>query len=114
MSQSLDDLLASLKFNLTPPALLKIDSQGSELDILAGAKDSMPCFDVIYLEAPVVLYNHNAPDLTAYITFMSNRGYRLFDVGTHHIQRNQLIQVDVLFLRKDSVIAQSLEKVLNA
>jgi len=112
-TQSLDDLLSSLSHVLRSPSLLKIDSQGSELDILDGARQSLQFFEMIYLEVPIVLYNHDAPDFEAYITYMSRIGYRVFDVSTHHSTMKMLVQIDIIFLKNDSNLANSFSKALK-
>ncbi len=112
-TQSLDDLLSSLNYVLRSPSLLKIDSQGSELDILDGAQQSLSFFEFIYLEVPIVLYNHDAPDFEAYINYMSRIGYRVFDVSTHHSTKKLLVQVDIMFLKKDSHFAKACSEALK-
>lgn len=112
-TQSLDDLLSSLNYVLRSPSLLKIDSQGSELDILDGAQQSLSFFEFIYLEVPIVLYNHDAPDFEAYINYMARIGYRVFDVSTHHSTKKLLVQVDIMFLKKDSHFAKACSEALK-
>ena len=113
MTKSLDDVLLQEQFSLGHPSVLKIDAQGAELDILEGSKQSLPFFEFVYLETPIVEYNINAPDFETYIKYMSNIGYGVFDVSTHHINKDLLLQVDVLFLKRQSHMAKVFEKVLK-
>ena len=105
---TLDDLLSKLNFDLKYPSLLKIDSQGSELAILTGTKHNLRCFEFIYLEVPIVEYNLNAPRFETYINYMSEMGFRMFDVSTDHIYNDLLNQLDILFVRKSSTWWDSL------
>lgn len=106
VTKSLDDVLAEEHFSLGHSSLLKIDAQGSELDILEGAKNALPVIDFIYLEVPIVQYNLHAPDFEGYVHYLSKIGYSVFDVATHHLHQDLLLQVDILFARRDSSIVK--------
>lgn len=113
MTKALDDVLRQEQLSLVSPSMLKIDAQGAELDILAGAKRSLPFFEFVYLELPIVEYNINAPVFEAYINYMATIGYGVFDISTHHINKNLLLQVDILFLKRQSPMAKIFEKTLG-
>lgn len=106
VTKSLDDVLTEEQFSLGNSSLLKIDAQGAELDILEGAKKSLPFIDFIYLEVPIVRYNIAAPDFESYIQYLSSIGYSVFDVATHHLRQDLLLQVDILFARRNSQIVK--------
>lgn len=112
-TKTLDEVVGQEQFLLRNPSMLKIDAQGAELDILEGSNKSLPFFEFIYLELPIVEYNAKAPDFESYITYMSNIGYGVFDVSTHHINKNLLLQVDILFLKKESPMAKIFKKKLG-
>jgi len=113
VTKSLDDVLRHEQFPLVHPSMLKIDAQGAELDILEGAKQSLSFFEFIYLELPIVEYNVNAPDFETYINYMADIGYRVFDVSTYHISKDLLIQIDILFLKRQSRMEKIFEDVLQ-
>ena len=80
--------------------LVKMDTQGSELLILDGAKnflnDKKPKY--ILLETSIIEYNIGSPDISEYITKMKNIGYRVTDIfDLSYGEKNQLIQVDILW-----------------
>ncbi len=102
ITKSLDDVLTEERVSLGSSSLLKIDAQGAELDILEGAKTSLPFFNFIYLEVPIVQYNIDAPDFEAYIRYLSKIGYCVFDVATHHLHQDLLLQVDILFAQRNA------------
>ena len=67
-AQTLDFVMK--KNNLPYPHLLKIDTQGSEIDILRGAKNTIKKFKLIFLECPIAKSNNNYQNISDYINFM--------------------------------------------
>ena len=49
------------------PDFIKIDTQGSELDILKGGEKTISNCSLIYLECPIIEYNLGSPNLNDYI-----------------------------------------------
>ena len=84
------------------PNFIKLDTQGSELDILAGAEAFLDQVDLIYTECPIVRYNAGAPDIQDYLDYFKARKFipvRLLEA--HHIE-NTLLQIDIMFMRYDA------------
>lgn len=52
---------------LPVPNFIKIDTQGSELDILKGAQSIIDQVDFIYTECPIIRYNEGAPSISEYL-----------------------------------------------
>ena len=82
--------------------LIKIDTQGSELLILAGAEkfltERKPRY--ILLECSIQEYNKDAPDFFTVIEKMRQLNYHMHDIFDQAYNRqNQLLQVDILFER---------------
>ena len=94
----MDDIIKKEKLPL--PNFIKIDTQGSELDILKGAKQSISECSLIYLECPIIEYNLMSPNLNEYIKYLNSIGFVPYDVCEVHKIDNVLIQIDVLFVRK--------------
>lgn len=83
--------------------MIKIDAQGSDLDVLLGGSRIYPKATVIQLECQIQQYNESAPLASEVIAYMDNNGFRLFDIGEYHYNsRNMLIQADFIFAGKDS------------
>lgn len=91
---TLDDLVAKEEIS---NALLKIDAQGAELDIIKGSERALEDIHSIYLELSLVKYNQGAPPADKVISELNDRGYRITDVGTRHRRGGELVQIDVLF-----------------
>ena len=94
--------LAALKQkeDLPVPQLLKIDTQGSELDILAGFSGEIEKVALVYLECPLEPYNIGAPDSGDYLSFMRSHGFTPYAINEFHRVRGQLVQIDILFVNK--------------
>lgn len=98
-----DELLDS---NDVSGGLLKLDTQGAELDILRGAKNVLNDVTAVYLEMSLVEYNKGAPKAEEVISFLTDRGFRLFDIGNRHRRNGRLFQVDLLFI--DEAVSKNL------
>jgi len=96
---SLDELIKKEK--LPYPDFIKIDTQGSELDILKGSQECTSKCSLLYLECPIIEYNLKAPNLNEYISYLSSINFVPFDICEVHKIDNILIQVDILFIKKN-------------
>lgn len=96
--------LDSLLNDITAPALLKIDAQGYELQILTGASKVLPAFEAVLLEVAIIEINEGAPLLHDVIAFMKSRGFVSYDILEIHRRPldNALNQVDIIFIREQS------------
>lgn len=82
---------------LVVPDLLKIDTQGSELDIIRGSSDFISDVTLVLLECPLVEYNTGAPDLRDYLSEMSSLGFVPIDVTEVHRMNGVAVQIDIAF-----------------
>ncbi len=87
---------------LPAPDFVKLDVQGAELDILAGARDMLESCHLVYMECPVLEYNAGAPRFDAYLQFMSELGFAPLQVLEQHLIKGALTQFDLLFIRESS------------
>lgn len=91
------------KNNLPLPDLIKMDVQGAEKLIIQGAPSVICNAEVIILEASILEYNKNAPLIYEVMTLMYELGYRVLDfLGSNYLPSQELLQVDILFVRNDS------------
>jgi len=79
--------------------LIKIDTQGSELDIITGGINLCKKAKLILLEVSSKQYNENSPLLDEVVEFMLNIGFKLVDVigENRHPVTGEVIQFDYLF-----------------
>lgn len=79
--------------------LIKIDTQGSELDIITGGKNLCKKAKGILLEVSLTQYNENAPLYDEVIKYMENFGFektQILDENRNHGSYQQ----DILFINK--------------
>lgn len=77
--------------------LIKIDTQGSEIDIMMGGIELIKRANCVILEVSIMPYNTGAPSYMNVISFMNElRYYPLLQIGRHYLN-NQLIQLDLAF-----------------
>jgi len=89
--------------NLSFPDFIKIDTQGSELDILKGSQKSISKCSLIYLECPIIEYNLGAPNLNDYIKYLNSINFVPYDLCEIHKIDDVLIQIDILFIKKSKL-----------
>jgi FkbM family methyltransferase len=97
---TIDKLVTEI--NLPVPQFIKIDTQGSELDILSGAESILDRVELIYTELPIVCYNKGAPDLQDYLEFFKQHGFVPIDILEKHHSDHVLIQMDIMFMKHET------------
>jgi len=95
--QKLDDIFT----DDTTFELIKLDTQGSELDILKGGVNLCKRASVIILEVSYIEYNKGAPTSEEVISFMNDFGFKeKMSIGEHYID-DEIVQKDIVFLNKN-------------
>ena len=99
LTNTIDNFVLTNKIPL--PEFIKLDTQGSELDILKGASDTMKNVKVILTEMPIIEYNEGAPDIQVYVNYFDKSGFYPMNLEQAHHLDNVLVQIDIVFLRKE-------------
>jgi hypothetical protein len=86
--------------NLPQPDLIKIDTQGSELDIIAGGSAIFENAKWILIELPTLEYNVGSPDAGAYFARLNELGFLPVDLSEIHMFGSVVIQLDFLFANR--------------
>jgi len=96
-TKTLSNLLNNQKFDL-----IKIDVQGSEIDIINGGLDIIKEAKGILMEVSLMEYNQNAPTKDFVYEYMDNLGFKPVELigNINHPLTYELIQQDILFLNK--------------
>jgi FkbM family methyltransferase len=83
---------------------LKIDVQGFESQVLAGAKDLLPRVKGLMLELSLVPCYRNQVIFQPMLEFLGHQGFELWNLmpGTAERETERLLQVDGVFFRSDS------------
>ena len=85
--------------------LIKIDTQGSELDILKGGKELISKASVVVLEVSLIEYNEGAPTSEELTNYMNSIGFEEKMCIGEHISnepkwKDIIVQKDLVFLKK--------------
>jgi FkbM family methyltransferase len=91
---------------LAGPYLLKVDVQGAELRVLAGAKKILRDCDVVILEVTLFGTMIGGPQFADVVSYMQEQGFVVYDMWgmLHRPLDGALAQVDLAFVRKDSAL----------
>ncbi len=96
---TLDDSV--LAKNIPTPDFVKIDTQGSELDIILGGQNSLKNTTFIQVEMPIINYNRGGASFDSLTKVLSSKGFYAVGILEHLYSDNYLVQADVLFMHKD-------------
>ena len=88
--------------NLPIPNFLKIDTQGSELDILSASKKILGKTEMILCECPIIEYNKGAPNITEYLNFFRDHDYIPVELNEVHRAEDTLLQIDLIFMLRSA------------
>lgn len=99
---TLDDVVKKNKLKL--PHFIKLDTQGSEIDILKGSEETLLNCYLLYLETPIIEYNLNSPNLTYNIKYLNSIGFIPYDICEIHYMDKMLVQIDILYIRKNKFL----------
>jgi FkbM family methyltransferase len=97
-SNTLDNLFKDEIFDL-----IKLDTQGSEIDILKGGLQLISKSKYIIMEVALTDYNLNAPLIDDVLIFMKSINYNMIDIIELHYINYILVQIDALF-KNNSII----------
>lgn len=93
---------------IPPPDFIKIDTQGSELDILRGAGSLLASVKAIQIECPIVEYNRGAPTLPDYVAELGDLNMSPIALLEPLHFNNVLIQANLLFVSRDFLRADKI------
>ena len=94
------DEFTSEKFNL-----IKIDTQGSELDIIKGGMGVIKNCEILIVESSVREFNKNAPNFSELVDFLHDIGFYQYEIIESHIwssespefESGEVFQLDIAF-----------------
>jgi FkbM family methyltransferase len=108
--QTLDEALAAER--AARSVFLKLDVQGAELDVLAGAAATLERTEAVLLEASLAEYNAGAPRLADVTEQLRKLGFLPFDILDLRRIGPVLAQIDMVFVRPESALARRAAEVI--
>ena len=88
----LDDLFPGEVFNF-----IKMDTQGSEVDIMCGGESLISRADYVQVECSILEYNQGGAKIFDVFKKMDSLGFRMIDIADLFYKEEDLCQIDVLF-----------------
>jgi len=88
---------------LPRPYVLKVDVEGAELEVVAGAEEILEQTEVVLLETSLFRHLGENPELADVMAAMGERGFAPYDIYGGHLRPSDgaLAQVDVAFVREE-------------
>jgi FkbM family methyltransferase len=98
-----------LPVELEHPVLLKIDTQGAEIEVLKGLGDRIGEIDLLIVETSMMPMRSGIPQFADIVSFCDAAGFAVYDVLEGHTRSldNALAQIDLAFVRKDSPLRKT-------
>ncbi len=99
----LDSLLPE---TLEHPVLLKLDTQGAEIEALKGLGSRVGEIDLLIVEAAMMEARRGIPQFANIVRFCDEAGFVVYDLLEGHMREldGALAQIDLAFVRKDSAL----------
>lgn len=99
--ERLDDVLAELCIVVDKATLLKIDTQGYELEVLKGAPNTVGAVGIIQVEMSFDALYAAQPLFAEVYDYITSRGFKVFDMvpGFCDSRSGRLLQADGIFTR---------------
>jgi len=99
---------------LSGPALLKIDVQGGEIEVIKGAIKTLNNFEVIILEVGMIEQYVGQPIFHEYIAYLATQGFVVYDIiHVGYADTGMLAQLDLVFVKKDGQFRQDQRTIIN-
>jgi len=87
---------------IAPPQLVKLDVQGYELEVMAGATKVWDSAKVFIVEASLYPFWKGCPVVSEVVGFFAKRGFQLYDLSTECREPTSglLSQIDLIFIHE--------------
>jgi hypothetical protein len=95
--------------NTEGPYLIKVDVQGSELNVLDGAEYILQETEVIILEVSLFKTMSTNPEIYDVLEYMKKKGFVTYDIFDFRYRPldGALSQIDIIFVKENGLFRQS-------
>jgi FkbM family methyltransferase len=80
--------------------LIKMDTQGSELDIIKGGLETVASCSFLQIELGVLKHNKGAPLAAEVTSYLNEIGFYFYEILAHFYWGKRLLHYDALFVNK--------------
>jgi FkbM family methyltransferase len=103
-TQTLKRIFTEQMLDLYGPVFMKLDTQGSELDILTGMGSLVEKVEVVQCEVAFLPYNKEAPLVGDVVEYLRDWGFELYDLAPGQFRREDgaLFHTDFVFVKSGS------------
>jgi FkbM family methyltransferase len=98
-TKRLDDVIVSKYGETKAFDLIKLDTQGSEIDIMKGGLETINKSKFVLIETSLIEYNENSPLKKDVFSFMKELGFNPLEKVQDQFHNGSLIQEDWIFSR---------------
>jgi len=104
---TLDDLIEEKKTE--GPYILKVDTQGADLNVLAGASEVLKQTEVVLLEVFLFQFYKDIPLFHDIVNFMKKRGFVAYEIFGGHCRPydKALAQLDMAFVKEKGIFRKT-------
>lgn len=104
---TIDETCARL--NCAGPFLIKLDTQGAELEALRGATQTLAAAEYVLMEVSFFEFYKGSPLAADVIAFMQERGFAIYDMlgKNYRPLDGALAQADLAFVKRDGQFRKS-------
>jgi FkbM family methyltransferase len=93
-------------YDFRAPYLMKVDVEGAELEVLAGATRTLEACQLVLLEVPLFQVTPGSPQLADVVHTMRGLGWSVYDIYDGNVRPldGALALVDIAFARDDGIL----------
>jgi FkbM family methyltransferase len=97
---------------VTEPAILKIDAEGFELDVLDGSTGLLRHIEMIIMEVRFIKYHEHMSEFAEVVASLNDLGYAVYDIldGIYRPTDHALDFVDLVLVRQDGLLRSKLSR----
>lgn len=97
-TKKLDTVIS--EHNLKLPDVIKLDTQGAELDVLLGASNALKYAKIVLCEMSIYPYNKDGVKFSSVNDYLIDQGFLPIGFEDINYSANVLLQVDMIYIKR--------------